>query len=723
MKCPVRVKSLVCLIILSLNVHAQDPQDVVRISTGLVQVDVVVTKDGKHVTDLKAEDFEILEDGRRQQITNFAYVSLNRPASTTATTSTDTVNVLPVKPPAPHEVRRTVAIVVDDLGLSFQSMANLRNYLRKFVSLNLGPNDLVAIIRTGGEVGALQQFTTDQRLLASAIADLKWNACSRVGASVLTPERSLVTMVPPETQLRGRLPADRSPGSNQVERPTTANESNACSVGNSVNYSINAIRFILRGMRDLPGRKSMMIISDNLPMERQEGAPADFGFQRPVRENANIIDVWTQTTSYRDGLHGLSEQAIRSSVVIYGVSAQQLQTTGAQPADEIGFLPPQMARTARPDQQNPLQKLMATRSAELRKNVDGAELLAKETGGFVIRNRNDFGIDRVLEDQNGYYLIGYKPATETFNRRFHKIQARVKRGGLTVRTRAGFYGVTEEPAVGPAAESDRLNKALSSPFGVNDITVRLTTLFANDPARGSMLRTFVAVEAKDLTFTQEPDGTQIAKFDLSSVVFSDNGAVVNRQDQAATLRLRGRPYERALREGVVYGVDLPLKQAGALQVRVAVRDSVSQRIGAAGQFVQAPNIGDGTLALSGIVLYPEVVRPEDDENRRALVLRRFQQGVSLVFGYTIYNAGVDKKKQLPHLLTQTFVFRDAEKIYSSERSPVAATDYADLKRINTGARLQLGPALTPGEYVVQIVVEDTIAKRVATQVSQFEVIK
>ena len=105
------------------------------------------------------------------------------------------------------------------------------------------------------------------------------------------------------------------------------------------------------------------------------------------------------------------------------------------------------------------------------------------------------------------------------------------------------------------------------------------------------------------------------------------------------------------------------------------------------------------------------------------MLRRFQQGVSLVFGYTIYNAGVDKKKQLPHLLTQTFVFRDAEKIYSSERSPVAATDYADLKRINTGARLQLGPALTPGEYVVQIVVEDTIAKRVATQVSQFEVIK
>ena len=723
---PIRAKSLVFLIILALNIHAQDfqdPQDVVRITTGLVQVDVVVTKDGKQVSDLKAEDFEILEDGRRQQITNFAYISVNRAAATTSTSTTGDGTVLPVKPPAPHDVRRTVAIVVDDLGLSFQSMANLRQYLRKFVGENLGPNDLVAIIRTGGEVGALQQFTTDQRLLTNAISDLKWNACSRVGAGVLAPERSLITGMAPETQLRGRLPPDRSPGSNQVDRPTTANESNACSVGSSVNYSINAIRFILRGMRDLPGRKSMMIISDNLPLERQEGGPVDFGFKRPVRENANVIDVWTQSTSYRDGLHGLAEQAIRSSVVIYGVSAQQLQTTGVQAADEIAFLPPHLARTARPDQPNPLQKLMNTRSAELRKNVDGAELLAKETGGFVIRNRNDFGVDRVLADQNGYYLIGYKPATETFKRRFHKIQARVKRGGLTVRTRAGFYGVTEEPASGPAAESDRLNKALSSPFGANDITVRLTTLFANDPARGSMLRTFVAVDAKDLTFTQEPDGTRVAKFDLSSVVFSDHGAIVNRQDQEATLRLRGRPYERALSEGVVYGVDLPLKSAGAFQVRVAVRDSASQRIGSAGQFVQAPNFSNGTLALSGIVLYPETLNAEQDDTRRALVLRRFHQNASLVFGYTIYNPAIDKQKQIPELSTQTFVFRDGVKIYSSDRAAVAATDYRDLKRINTGARLQLGPALTPGEYVVQIVVEDTIAKRTATQVAQFEVVK
>lgn len=718
------MRSLAFLLILSLAVHAQEPQDVVRISTNLVQVDVVVTKNGKPVPNLKLEDFEIREDGRVQQITNFAFISVNpsstKPSPITPSTSTTT-------PPQTSEVKRTVAIVVDDLGMSFESMANLRQYLRKFVSESLRPNDLVAIVRTGGEVGALQQFTTDPRVLASAIAELKWNPCSRVGASVLSPERSLITMVPPEAQMRGRVLPDRSPGSNQVQRQTTANESNPCSTGNSVNYSLSAIRFILRGMQDLPGRKSLLLVSDNLPMERQEHAPADFGFKRPVMDYANLIDVWTQSTVYNDGLHGLADQAIRSSVVIYGVSSQRLQTTGVQPSDELGFPPQTMVLgrggvdTTQPNN-NPLSRLSNSRSAELQKNFDGAELLAKETGGFVIRNTNDFGVDRVLEDQNGYYLIGYRPATETFKRQLHKIQIRVKGGGFAVRTRAGFYGVTENATVGPPpSERDRMNKALISPFGAQDIAVRLKAFFANDPVRGSLLRNFVVIDTKDLTFYTERNGMPSVRYEVSYVLLGDNGALVDKQDQTLIMQLSQEVFERAQREGMVYNFDVPLKRTGSFQLRVAVRDVRSQRIGSASQFVQTPNLSDGQLALSGVLLYAEGPDLEPDDWNRALVLRRFRQGASLVFGYTIYNAALDKKTGRPSLLTQTLVFRDSVKIYSSDRTSVTTAEQPDLKRISAGARLQLGPALTPGEYVVQIVVEDQVAKRTTTQLTQFEV--
>src|SRR6185295_15087909 len=235
------VLALVSLCVSVAKLQEQEP-DVVRITTNLVQVDLVVTKDGKQVTNLKPEDFEILEDGRAQQITNFAYISTasletKNEAPVAPTKSESEAPVIP-KPPLPTEVKRTVAIVVDDLGMSFESMANLRTYLRKFLSENLRPNDLIAIMRTGGYVGALQQFTSDPRVLSSAISDLKWHPCSRVGAGVIAPERSLITFNAPERQLNSRLPPDRSPGSGQVSRPTVAKESNACSVGSSLSYSI-----------------------------------------------------------------------------------------------------------------------------------------------------------------------------------------------------------------------------------------------------------------------------------------------------------------------------------------------------------------------------------------------------------------------------------------------------------------------------------------------------
>lgn len=719
-------KSAAWLLLFScaLTLHGQD-QDVIRITTNLVQVDVVVTKDGKHVTNLKPEDFELLEDGRPQSITSFAYVSTNPSSATndapTSTPKNDSAPPTIPKPPLPREVKRTVAIVVDDLGMSFQSMANLRTYLHKFINDNLRPNDLLAIIRTGGEVGALQQFTSDPRVLANAISELKWNPCSRVGMSVMSPERSLIAGSAPEAQMRGRVPADRSPTSSQIDRPTTANESNPCSVGSSVSYSINALRFILSGMRELPGRKSMMVISDNLPIQDQELAPASFGFQRPVRDNANLIDVWTQATSYGDGFGSLGELAIRGSVVIYGVSSQRLQTTGFQAADEISFPPlPSRGAGPRPDQQDSLTRLMRTRSAELRRNTDGAEVLAKETGGFVVRNKNDFGLEKIFEDQSGYYLIGYRPASTTFDRRFHTIQARVKRGGFTVRTRAGFYGVAEDNAR-PAGltDRDRINRALASPFAKNEMSLRVATFFANDPARGSLLRVFLNLDAKDLTFSVEPDGTHVAKVDLSSVLFGENGTVIKRQDQNAVLRLRGKPYERALREGVVYGFDLPLKESGGFQLRVAAKDAASQRIGASGQFIHVPNLSKGELALSGILLQSG----GDEDSQSNVVMKRFHQGTSLAFGYTIYNAGLNKTTRSPKLTTQTVIFRGAEKIYSSEPVPVETADQTDLERIATGARLQLGPALTPGEYVLQIVVDDQIGKRTATQWTQFEVVR
>ena len=148
----------------------------------------MLDKAGRQVTDLHPEDFEVLEDGKPQPVTNLSYVSLdNRTIKTTnaATAHTKGVNAPPPvpMPPRPAQVRRTIALVVDDLGLSFESMAQVRGAMRKYVDEQMQPNDLVAIIRTSAGMGALQQFTNDKRVLYAAIDRVKWYPLGRGGIS------------------------------------------------------------------------------------------------------------------------------------------------------------------------------------------------------------------------------------------------------------------------------------------------------------------------------------------------------------------------------------------------------------------------------------------------------------------------------------------------------------------------------------------------------------
>ena len=122
----------------------------VRITTNLVQIDAAVTdKKGKPVTDLSVEDFEIYEDGRQQNITNFSVVSGesgsasdNISASSSASSKAASSPGVAAPPPTVNlrreQIQRTIALVVDDLGLSFESTAYVRNALRKFVVSHLG---------------------------------------------------------------------------------------------------------------------------------------------------------------------------------------------------------------------------------------------------------------------------------------------------------------------------------------------------------------------------------------------------------------------------------------------------------------------------------------------------------------------------------------------------------------------------------------------------------
>ena len=710
--------------------------EVVRISTNLVQVDAVVTdRDGKQVTDLRADEFEIREDNRPQPITNFSYVSIESPAAPTASTATakesparraDTAPV-PPRTLRPEQVRRTIALVVDDLGLSFESTHFVRQALRKYVDQQMAANDLVAIVRTSAGIGALQQFTSDKRQLYAAIERVRWYPRGRGGVGAFAPISSF--------DEAGRTAGDANSESTDSDLQRRNREREDVDTFREDIFAVGtlgALNFIVRGLRELPGRKAVVMFSDGFRLFNRVGGAGE--------SNTRILEA----------LRRLTDLANRASVVVYTIDARGLQTLGLTAADDTSGL-----------SASQLEERLTERRNELFDTQEGLNYLAQQTGGIAVRNNNDIsgGIQRALNDQRGYYLIGYRPAESTFDsatgrRSYHKLTGKIKnRPDLRVRMRSGFYGFTDKEArPSRRTRGEQLIAALTSPFSSGGVPLRLTSLFGNDQQRGSFMRSLLHIDGSKLSFTEEADGWRKAVIDVMAVTFGDNGQVVDEINRTETIRARGNAYQNLLRDGFVYLLNVPVKKPGAYQLRVAVRDSASEHVGAASQFIEVPNLQKNRLTLSGLIVnsVAPTAKAENASNSTARqpaqaatndagakaendsdplvspAARRFRKGMILDYGYIIYNAQLDRTTRLPQLTTQVRLFRDGQQIFSGSAAPFNANQQIDPKRLAAAGRLRLGTNLQPGEYILQIVVTDALAKekyRTTAQWTNFEIVE
>ena len=683
-----------------------DEEDVVRITTNLVQVDAVITDNhGKLVTDLKPDEVQIFEDGRKQKISHFSF-NLSETTPTPRPPKSAPVDKNPAPVPTAalrrEDVKRTIAIVVGDLGLSFESTNYVRQALKKFVDKQMQPGDLVAIVRTSGGIGVLQQFTANKRQLAAAVDRIKWNALGRGGVTPFAP-------IQPPT------PGERGPDIDQANQDLEEFRRDVFAVG-----TLGAVRYVIRGLKELPGRKSILLVSD--------------GFK--------IYDHDDPTKNYeaRDRMQRLIDEANRASVVIYTMNATGLQALGFTAADDLSGR----------DQLSfaQLQEAYDQRRNEAFDNQQSLDYLAHETGGIAIKNNNDLsgGIRRVLEDQKGFYLVGYRPDESTFDKRtgkrtFHHLTLKVTRPGkFNVRMRNGFYGVTDDEKAAPRTLAQKLYEALASPFGATGVHLQLTSLFANDEKAGSFMRSVLHIDVHDLTFSEEPNKMYKCAFDVLAITFGDNGVPIDQSGRTYTMQLPEETYKRAMRDGLVYYFTVPVKKPGAYQLRMSLRDTATDRIGSASQFIEVPDLKKNRLALSGLILRGYLNRtaqsinesPSADQEgidkgnaEASPAVRRFHSGMYLNYVFFIYDAH-SEKGSAPQVSTQVILFHDGKPVFTGDQSPMKTTGQADIKRLIGGGILQLGSDLEPGDYVLQVIVTDALADKkhqTATQWMDFSIVK
>lgn len=205
------------------------------------------------------------------------------------------------------------------------------------------------------------------------------------------------------------------------------------------------------------------------------------------------------------------------------------------------------------------------------------------------------------------------------------------------------------------------------------------------------------------------------------------------------MRVSESEHKRLLREGLVYYVTVPLKKPGAYQLRMSLRDSASERVGSASQFVDAPDIKKKRLALSGIILRAQSPAQaggalasaagegrEEGSARTSAAVRQFKPGTIIEYAFFIYNPKLDKASSRPQLITQVKLFHDGKEIFSGKELPYDSSGQIDLQRLPTGGAIQLANSMEPGDYVLQVIVTDPLADqkhRLSTQWMDFQIVK
>src|SRR5262245_20734373 len=343
-----------------------DPQQsgvTFKAEVNYVEVDArVVDANGKFVPDLGQRDFEIVEDGKPQQISIFSLVNLPVEKNVRQLFASK-----PIEPDVQNNLSgldgRVYLIVLDDLHTAALRSLRVKAAAKQFVERYMGANDMAAVVHTSGRTDASQDFTSSPRLLVNAIDKF-------MGRKVRS---ALLGKLEQEQITRGTRDANE-----KIDDPDAAER--AYQARNTLD-SLKAFADVMAGVHGR--RKALLYFS--------EGIDYDINDPFANRDATTIID------STRDAIAA----ATRANVAIYGIDVRGLGA-GLDDAIDIQSFPD--------DTSLGLDSSAARYEVQL--GQDSLRVLADETGGFASVNTNDIAgtFRRLVDESSSYYVLGYYPA-------------------------------------------------------------------------------------------------------------------------------------------------------------------------------------------------------------------------------------------------------------------------------------------------------------------------
>ncbi|MDP9322855.1 MAG: VWA domain-containing protein [Acidobacteriota bacterium] len=659
------------------------PRAVFRSHLNVISVDVIVRdKSGASVRGLTASDFEIREDGRPQQVSSFSFEEISdktvpalqsadllagveaRLAEDTQRATAPGMAKKAAAEAAPAVMtsdmlagRRLITLVFDISSMQPEDVQRAVDAARKYVDEKMSPADLVAVATVGSTLSVLTDFTADRVKVATALGTLAYTE----GTATEAPAASTAA-------------TDEAVAA--TDDTAVADAAELDMFNNDVR--LRALKTLAEALSPIDQKKAILYFSA--------------GMQRSGQDN-------------QVELRSAINSAVRANVAIYPIDTRGLQAV----------VPGGDARQA----SGRGQALFSGRGVQqqfeqLASSQDTLTSLAADTGGRAFTDTNDFGeaFARVQRDMSAYYLLGYSSTNAAKDGRFRRIEVRVKRNGLRVEARAGYYADRDFTHTSRNDREAQLEEQMFAAVSATDLPVLVTGAWFRLSADRYYVPVALTVPGSAVPVANDKD---LVSLDVLGMVRDERNFPVGRFRE--TLKLPPGTGSTLAGKQILYqsGVTLP---PGRFSVKVVVRENTTGLVGSFEAPIVVPELKQAAMKVSSVVLSTQLQAVAAKAKTDNPLVR---DGVQLLpnlthvvgkdqklfFYYEVYDPG-QANGSSPQLRTSLAFYRGKVKVFETpvvERTAIDVPDrHAALFQFEVPAS-----SFTPGLYTCQINIIDAVA--------------
>jgi VWFA-related protein len=627
------------------------------------------------VRGLTQADFELREDGQPQQLETFTFQEISERPAAVAAGATELLGGVEAKmaaaargprpadggSPVPMTSealagRRLIVLLFDVSSMQPDDVQRAVDSARKYVSEQMNAADLVAVATVASSLDVLTDFSGERERVDAALGRLAYTegtATTAAAASTTATDEAAAA----------------------AEEATEAEVSDLDMFNNDVR--LRALRTLAETLAPIEQKKAIVYFSA--------------GMQRIGQDN--LVE-----------LRAAVNASVRAHVAIYPIDVRGLQAV----------VPGGDARQASGRGQDMFSgRGMAQQTSQLGSSQDTLVSLAGETGGRAFTDTNDFGeaFTRVQRDMSAYYLLGYSSTNPGKDGRFRRVQVRVKREGLRVEARPGYYAARDFAHTNRSDRETQLEEQLWSDVSATDIPVLVAGGFFRLAADRYYVPITVAIPGSAVTV---PPGKDKATLDVLGVVRDDQGRPVGRMRQ--TMDLPAGAGTALENKQVLYqsGVTLP---PGRFALKVVVRENVNGAIGSFETGVVVPELKQAPVKVSSVILSTQLQAQAARARTDNPLVRDGMQIVpnvthvvgrdqKLFFYFEVYEPAV--AGSMPDVRVSLAFYRGKIKVLETPVVERAALDAPDRKAALF--RLEVpADAFKPGLYTCQVNVIDAAA--------------